>query len=132
MSSDESSDEYHEDSLPDLVLSSAAGGDEPPYSPQYLSSSFLAYSAPDLLDTSCCDELTDIEAEYFSSGDQARTIFYFVFVSLLLSQRSKFIRIRDNFTIIVNQETFGNNFALGLYIVSCWVTLPSLPNTQRR
>jgi hypothetical protein len=83
MSSDESSDEYHEDSLPDLVLSSAAGGDESPYSPQYLSSSFLASSAPDLLDTSCCDELTDIEAEYFNSGDQARMTFHIVFVSLL-------------------------------------------------
>jgi hypothetical protein len=106
MSSDESSDEYHEDSLPDLVLSSAAGGDESPYSPQYLPSSFLASSAPDLLDTSCCDELTDIEAEYFNSGDQARTTFYFVFVSLLLSQRSQCKRIKDNITIVINQETF--------------------------
>jgi len=87
MSSDESSDEYHEDSLPDLVLSSAVGGDESSYSPQYLSSSFLTSSAPDLLDTGCCDELTDIETEYFNSGDQARTTFDSFFVLQLQMKR---------------------------------------------
>ena len=79
--SDESSDEYHEDSLPDLILSSSLGGDLSSYS--LSSSSLLAFSAPDLLATGP-DDLTDIEAEYFTSGDQARTTF-----SLLLGITEK-------------------------------------------
>jgi hypothetical protein len=70
--SDESSDEYHEDSLPDLVLSSSLVEDG--YSPHYLSSSsLLASSAPDLLAIGP-EDITDIEAEYFTSGDQVPII----------------------------------------------------------
>ena len=85
MSDDSSSDEYHEDSLPDLVLSSAVlgedGGRYTPDSPlyrQFLQSAATSL-APDLL-VSGIDEITDIETEYFNSGDQARTTFKLFFV----------------------------------------------------
>jgi hypothetical protein len=82
--SDESSDEYHEDSLPDLVLSSSIPEETSLdfldfKCPHYLPSSVLVSSAPDLL-VPGLGEVTDIETEYFQSGDQAKTTFHFVLI----------------------------------------------------
>ena len=73
--SDSSSDEYHEDSLPDLVLSSSYPRDE--ISRFYARedededeerTDSINYSLPpDLL---CGEEQLNLEQEYFASGDQ--------------------------------------------------------------
>lgn len=68
--SDVSSDEYHEDSLPDLVLSSSFPRDEFGRGQlrEYCSEESLEYYVPP--DVVGAEEQTNIEDEYFTSGDQ--------------------------------------------------------------
>ena len=63
-----SSDEYLEDSLPDLVLSS--------YCYQNTEDFLASLDLPDLAHelTEIAEEETDIDAEYFSSGDQVTAV----------------------------------------------------------
>ena len=69
---DSSSDEYHEDSLPDLVLSSAYSKDDLLGHVEDEEDEVMGYSLipPDLV---IPEEQFNIESEYFTSGDQVTT-----------------------------------------------------------
>jgi len=82
--SDESSDEYHEDSLPDLVLSSAYSRDE-----LHFSDEGIDYSLPPDV-VGVAEEPLNLEEEYFASGDQITSSYGSDGVRVSYSDHSKF------------------------------------------